>query len=87
MWGRAGSAAAWDATASPSRDHTRTEGAEDMSGPVPTIEQRSKQLGDRRSKLIALGNRARMLRQRKRASLIDATLRQVTHDILRWGTQ
>lgn len=39
-----------------------------------------------RSKLIDLGNRARMLRQRKRASLIDTTLRQITMELLRHET-
>jgi hypothetical protein len=40
----------------------------------------------RRERLAELGNRARMLRQRKRASLIDQTLRQITMEILRHET-
>jgi hypothetical protein len=41
----------------------------------------------RRERLIDLGNRARMLRQRKRAAMIDASLRAVTMEILRHETR
>lgn len=60
-----------------------------MCGPAQNTESRSSEIGElrlMRSKLIDLGNRARMLRQRKRASLIDTTLRQITMELLRHET-
>ncbi len=60
-----------------------------MFGPAPTIEQRSSEIGYlrfRRERLAELGNRARMLRQRKRAAMIEASLRAVTMEILRHET-
>lgn len=89
MWGRAGSAIGSDAGASRSRAwHPLADGAA-MYGPAPSTANRSKEIGElrsMRSRLIDLGNRARMLRQRKRASLIDTTLRQITMELLRHET-
>lgn len=89
MWGHVGSASNRAAGDSPSRAFCRSGPNEVTSGPAPTIEQRSSEIGHlrfRRERLAELGNRARMLRQRKRASLIDQTLRQITMEILRHET-
>ena len=86
MWGHVGSASGRAAGGSPSRGQLRSEAEAATSGPAPSIEARSSEIGHlrfRRERLIDLGNRARMLRQRKRASLIDASLRDVTMEILR----
>ena len=89
MWVRVECAAAPAAGDSPSRAFCRSGSGEATSGPAQTIEQRSSEIGHlrfRRERLAELGNRARMLRQRKRASLIDQTLRQITMEILRHET-
>ena len=86
MWGHVGSASGRAAGDSPSRGQLRSEPEAATSGPAQSIEARLSEIGHlrfRRERLIDLGNRARMLRQRKRASLIDASLRDVTMEILR----
>lgn len=90
MWGRAEPAAQWGSMALPSPALTLTADARAMSGPAPIIGTKSSDIGAlllRRAKLIDLANRARILRQRKRASLIEATLRQVTMEVLRHETR
>lgn len=87
MWVRAGYAETMAPLASASRDRYLTENGKATSGPAENIEARLKNLGERRLRLIELGNRARMFRQRSRASLIDATLRQLTMEALRLETR
>lgn len=87
MWGRAGYVETMAPLASASRDRYLTENGKAMSGLASDTEQKLRHLGERRSRLIELGNRARMLRQRSRASLIDATLRQLTMEALRLETR
>ena len=89
MWVRVECAAAPGAGDSPSRAFCRSGSSEATSGPAQTIEQRSSEIGHlrfRRERLAELGNRARMLRQRKRAAMIEASLRAVTMEILRHET-
>jgi hypothetical protein len=86
MWGHVGSASGRAAGDTRSRGQLRSEAEAAMSGPAQSIEARSSEIGHlrfRRERLIDLGNRARMLRQRKRAAIIDASLRAVTMEILR----
>lgn len=88
MWDHAGYVETWPPLGSVSRERYLAEAERAMSGPAPSTESKLSEIGEllsRRAKLVELGNRARMLRQRSRASLIDQTLRQVTHDLMRLG--
>lgn len=87
MWVRAEFAETMLPLATDSQGRYQGEQSEATSGPADSIEARLKHLGERRLNLIDLGNRARMLRQRSRASLIDATLRQLTMEALRLETR
>ena len=60
-----------------------------MSGVAPIIEPKSRPLGDAltRRLLIAASARARLLRQRKQASLIERQLYQLTPEMLRHETR
>ncbi len=90
MWVRAGYVETMPRLATASPDLYQGGQNAATSGPAETTGPKSSSVGEMRSqrlRLIELGNRARMLRQRSRASLIDSTLAILTREILEHETR